>query len=195
MCSHTTPNLPLHKALSVLLQAWEKENSTFSGELKSCLAAPRLRATSLPCCCCLRPWLGSGAVSAPLRFPKTLLCPLQSDPPTPMPVPPTSKSHGGLPAKPERCSGCLDKNAATGPTSQAPLVNAPSTHETSFEPSPGLHNRAAGSEGRSRGNRQQGDAGERRHCQTIPLRSRNWESPQESSSPHKKTRSLSWKFA
>lgn len=155
------------------------------------------RTDALPGCGlgpCVLPWPGSGALSAPLRFPKTLVCPLQSDSPTRRQMPPTSKSHGDLPAKDERCSGCLDKNAATGPSSQAPLVNAPSTRETSSEPSPGLHKRAAGSEGRSRGNWQQGDAGERRHHQTTLLRSRNWESLQEPPSPAKK-RSLPWKSA
>lgn len=92
--------------------------------------------------------------------------------------PTTSKSHGDLEAKHEhrsRC-GCLEKNSAKGPSSQTLLVNATSVHEKSSRKILLLQACTTGlraARGRSRGNWQRGDTGERQDCPAIQLQSRN----------------------
>lgn len=178
MYSHTTPNLSLYKGLNILLQVWERGKSTFYTKLKSCMTAPQLQAVTLLCCRCVLPWLGTGAALAPLKVPEEIVLSLTVRFIHLCKYPATIKSHGDLEAKHERCSRCgyLGKNSAKGPSSQTLLVNATSIHEKSSGKILLLQACTTGlraARGRSRGNWQQGDTGERQDCPAIQLQSRN----------------------
>lgn len=129
MHSHTTPNLPLYKGLSILLGKRKIHILQKIAVLPdSSPSAGRVPAVVLP-------WLGSGAGVAPLKVPKEIVLCLTIRLIHPMQISPAGKSLGNLEAKHEHCthSGGLEKNE--GLSLQALPVNATSTHRGRSEKS------------------------------------------------------------
>lgn len=109
MHSHTTPNLPLYKGLSILLGK-RKIHILHKIEVlpDSSPSAGRVPAVVLP-------WLGSGAGVAPLKVPKEIVLCLTIRLIHPMQISPAGKSLGDLEAKHEHCtrSGGLEKTSTS----------------------------------------------------------------------------------